>query len=272
MMPTLEFTPSGESYPMHYKMLREFAKNFPRGPKYAPLARDILALNIDSISSLIIRNSELDSDTYDDIWLSANLLLRRELLDKAEFVKLLSDGQAQDIITMRDAVSLVNLVKHGEELFGDKRRISGEWATKLLEFARGFDDLRVSRALARNRRLPVRFCPPLTEQLLYEIPPQDLRFTNMTSADVDMLDSLDSAAMLSLVKGLASIKDQNVQNAVLKFFVDNPDPGMRLIFAEHAGRYAKWTKAMREGLEKLTEDSEPDVAWAAISSGEAQWR
>lgn len=273
-MASLSFSESGKEFTLSYRMMKELAQNFPQGEKYSALAADIISLGIPSLSSCIIEKADLLPETADVVWTNSNLCIRRQLLKKREFVRHLTDAQADDILCEHDALSLCHIAEWGHELFVNhkSKRISEQKALEVIEAAKDHPDWRPRAAVAANSSLPIQFCPDLSTQLDFQIPPESLRFECMTMADLGPLQYIVSNVLFYLTNKLYSVKDKNVRQAVLNFFVSNPDPGVRLIFAENAGKYGKCTPKMLDGLKKLGSDIEPDVAAAAQLSIRRQQR
>ena len=189
-----------------------------------------------------------------------------------DFIRNLTDEQAEDIIKADDVFMLCRLARWIELLEGDlsEQRMSPARRDALWLHLRRHPDIRVLQALAANSALPDAIAIPLSERLRLGL---DLNYSAFRSLRLDEIPALLQAPvsdLIDLARKVEDIPNQEVRHAVLEALLSFPDPVVRMELAEHTTKdTAILTRlladtdpgvraAARENLEELRRDEEEE--------------
>lgn len=253
---------NGQEFPLYYKMIASIVENLPEEENYKPLAAALLALDIPSITHVLIEHGLLDSEEMDAIWEKGSLDLRRDLVDSRMFLKNLTDAQARDIINLNDSKILESLADDAELLYPDDddgtqaRRLSGQMADALMETMTNHPNSRIRESLWGNSYCPAKFKPQFSEIIKSRSFSWRIDVSGLKMEDVEALTGASIANLQAIANNVEDIKDKKVRAKVCEFLCQYPDPAVRL---ELAGNYS----APKSALRKLLHDPDRDVAKTA---------
>lgn len=263
---------NGPEFPIGHDLLLGLVRGLSRRGSYPELVTALLELHIPSLSQHLLSRSILETEHLDHLWASGDLGVRRDLLDNMDFIRNLTDEQAEDIIKADDVFMLRRLTHWIELLEGDlsEQRMSPAKRDALWLHLRQHPDMRVLQALATNSALPDAIAIPVSERLRLGL---DLNYSAFRSLRLDELPALlqaSSSDLIALARKAENIPNQEVRHAVLEALLSFPDPAVRMELAESTTKdTAILTRlladtdpgvraAARENLEELRRDEEED--------------
>lgn len=263
---------NGPEFPIGHDLLLGLARALRRRGSYPELVTALLELHIPSLTIELLDGFALETEHRDRLWASGDLEVRRALVDDMDFIRNLTDEQAEDIIKADDVFMLCRLARWIELLEGDlsEQRMSPARRDALWLHLRRHPDIRVLQALAANSALPDAIAIPLSERLRLGL---DLNYSAFRSLRLDELPALlqaSSSDLIALARKAENIPNQEVRHAVLEALLSFPDPAVRMELAESTTKdTAILTRlladtdpgvraAARENLEELRRDEEED--------------
>lgn len=93
---------NGPEFPIGHDLLLGLVRGLSRRGSYPELVTALLELHIPSLSQHLLSRSILETEHLDHLWASGDLGVRRDLLDNMDFIRNLTDEQAEDIIKADD--------------------------------------------------------------------------------------------------------------------------------------------------------------------------
>ena len=263
---------NGPEFPIGHDLLLRLVRGLRRRGSYPELVTALLELHIPSLTIELLDGFALETEHRDRLWASGDLEVRRALVDDMDFIRNLTDEQAEDIIKADDVFMLCRLARWIELLEGDlsEQRMSPARRDALWLHLRRHPDIRVLQALAANSALPDAIAIPLSERLRLGL---DLNYSAFRSLRLDELPALlqaSSSDLIALARNAENIPNQEVRHAVLEALLSFPDPAVRMELAESTTKdTAILTRlladtdpgvraAARENLEELRRDEEED--------------
>ncbi|WP_303927045.1 hypothetical protein, partial [Desulfovibrio piger] len=143
---------NGPEFPIGHDLLLGLARALGRRGGYPDLVSALLELHIPSLAIELLDGSALETEHRDRLWASGDLEVRRALVDGMDFIRNLTDKQAEDIIEADDVFMLRRLAHWIELLEGDlsEQRMSPARRDALWLHLRQHPDMRVLQALAAN--------------------------------------------------------------------------------------------------------------------------
>ena len=263
---------NGPEFPIGHDLLLRLVRGLRRRGSYPELVTALLELHIPSLTIELLDGFALETEHRDRLWASGDLEVRRALVDDMDFIRNLTDEQAEDIIKADDVFMLCRLARWIELLEGDlsEQRMSPARRDALWLHLRRHPDIRVLQALAANSALPDAIAIPLSERLRLGL---DLNYSAFRSLRLDELPALlqaSSSDLIALARKAENIPNQEVRHAVLEALLSFPDPAVCMELAESTTKdTAILTRlladtdpgvraAARENLEELRRDEEED--------------
>lgn len=263
---------NGPEFPIGHDLLLRLVRGLRRRGSYPELVTALLELHIPSLTIELLDGFALETEHRDRLWASGDLGVRRALVDDMDFIRNLTDEQAEDIIKADDVFMLCRLARWIELLEGDlsEQRMSPARRDALWLHLRRHPDIRVLQALAANSALPDAIAIPLSERLRLGL---DLNYSAFRSLRLDEIPALLQAPvsdLIDLARKAENIPNQEVRHAVLEALLSFPDPAVRMELAESTTKdTAILTRlladtdpgvraAARENLEELRRDEEED--------------
>lgn len=260
-MAIIRLTEGGREIPLTFSMLKALAENCPEGPHGEDLARELLALGIQSITGELIDKDFLSAGQRDAIWENGDLDIRRRLLRVSDFLSRLTDAQARDIVEQDDVEMLKAVAEWSERLYPGSDsglRISGAAADSLMEHIRTHANPAVRAALAENLWTPPRFYPPLADYIRNGYDMRHYPFASLGVEDVAALAERSREVLKELARRVEDIADADARKAALSMLAAHPDPDVRLALAENAD-------ARRLAHALLVKDPDPGIAAMAAA-------
>lgn len=256
---------NGRTFPVHYQLLLTIVENIPSGAHYREVARALLALGVPSITANLIKSSAewLSRQDLDELWAAGDPDIRRSLMAKPEFVKCLTDAQAQDIIHADDPVMLKSVAEMAILLYPAKAaepemRLSGAMADALLEHIANSRRPELCQILANSCGTPLTARPAFRKCMESGCDPEKV-FSTIQPEDVGLLDGASMESLRHIASDVERIDSQEAQTRVMELLRTYSDPSVRLALARNR-------QAPRAALELLLEDAEPDVRLSARKS------
>ena len=263
---------NGPEFPIGHDLLLRLVRGLRRRGSYPELVTALLELHIPSLTIELLDGFALETEHRDRLWASGDLEVRRALVDDMDFIRNLTDEQAEDIIKADDVFMLCRLARWIELLEGDlsEQRMSPARRHALWLHLRRHPDIRVLQALAANSALPDAIAIPLSERLRLGL---DLNYSAFRSLRLDEIPALLQAPvsdLIALARKAENIPNQEVRHAVLEALLSFPDPAVRMELAESTTKdTAILTRlladtdpgvraAARENLEELRRDEEEE--------------
>lgn len=252
---------NGQEFPIHYLLLKAIANNLPDQQNYAPLGKALVGLGIVSITKDVLDSDLLDTPTMDGIWDLGNLELRRKLAGKSDFVKMLTDAQAREIMEAGDPGVLKSIALDAELLYPDESseqacRLSGEMADALIRHIQNHPNNDVRLKLAENYRISGKFRPSFMESIKLGCSTSRVNYPRMTNDDIAHLPELPNGILRNMARCVENIKDGQVRRKVIDFLCAHPDPAVRMVLANN-----RW--APQYAMDLLENDADADVAYIA---------
>ncbi len=249
---------NGPEFPIGHDLLLGLAGALRRGDGYPDLVTALLELHIPSLTKKLLDVLSLETEQMDRLWESADLGVRRALLEEMDFISNLTDKQAEDIIEADDIAMLRHLAHWIELLEGDLsgQRMSPAKRDALWLHLRQHPDMRIREALAANSDLPDAIAIPVDERLRLDL---DLNGNALQDLRLDEIPALLQAPvsdLIDLAMKAENIRNQEVRHAVLEALAAFPDPAVRMELAEYTTEDAAI-------LTKLAVDDDPGVRAAA---------
>ncbi len=249
---------NGPEFPIGHDLLLGLARALGQRGGYPDLTAALLELHIPSLSTALLNGFCLETEHLDRLWESGDLGVRRDLLKNMDFIRNLTDKQADDIIKADDIIMLHHLAHEIELLEGDlsEQRLSPARRDALWLHLRQHPDMRIRDSLADNPDLPSAIAIPVSERLRLGL---DLSYSSFRNLRLDELPALlqaSSSDFIDFVSEADEICNQEVRHAVMEALASFPDPAVRLELAES-------TTGDVAILEKLAADQDPDVSTAA---------
>lgn len=249
---------NGPEFPIGHDLLLGLAGALRRGDGYPDLVTALLELHIPSLTKKLLDVLSLETEQMDRLWDSADLGVRRALLEEMDFISNLTDKQAEDIIEADDIAMLRHLAHWIELLEGDLsgQRMSPAKRDALWLHLRQHPDMRIREALAANSDLPDAIAIPVDERLRLDL---DLNGNALQDLRLDEIPALLQAPvsdLIDLAMKAENIRNQEVRHAVLEALAAFPDPAVRMELAEYTTEDAAI-------LTKLAVDDDPGVRAAA---------
>ena len=175
-----------------------------------------------------------------------------------DFIRNLTDKQAEDIIEADDVFMLRRLAHWIELLEGDlsEQRMSPARRDALWLHLRQHPDMRVLQALAANSALPDAIAIPVGERLRLGLTLNSSAFRSLRLDEIPALLTVSTSALINLARHVEDIPNQEVRHAVLEALLSFPDPAVRM---ELAG----YTTEDAAILTRLLADTDPGVRAAA---------
>lgn len=249
---------NGPEFPIGHDLLLRLVRGLRRRGSYPELVTALLELHIPSLTIELLDGFALETEQMDRLWESADLGVRRALLEEMDFISNLTDKQAEDIIEADDIAMLRHLAHWIELLEGDLsgQRMSPAKRDALWLHLRQHPDMRIREALAANSDLPDAIAIPVDERLRLDL---DLNGNALQDLRLDEIPALLQAPvsdLIDLAMKAENIPNQEVRHAVLEALAAFPDPAVRMELAEYTTEDAAI-------LTKLAVDDDPGVRAAA---------
>lgn len=249
---------NGPEFPIGHDLLLGLAGALKRRTSDPELVTALLELHIPSLTKELLDGFALETEHRDRLWASGDLEVRRALVDGMDFIRNLTDKQAEDIIKADDVFMLCRLARWIELLEGDlsEQRLSPARRDALWLHLRQHPDMRVLQALAANSALPDAIAIPVSERLRLGL---DLNYSAFRSLRLDEIPALlqsSTSALIVLARKAENIPNQEVRHAVLEALLSFPDPVVRMKLAEYTTEDAAI-------LTRLLADTDPGVRAAA---------
>ena len=228
----LRLREDGPELPIGHDLLLGLAGALDYRNSHPELVNALLELGIPSLNKELV-GIVLGTERMDRLWDSGDPETRRALLHDVDFVRNLTDSQAQDIITADDIPMLRYLAGSCQGLEGDlsKQRLSPAMRDRLWLHLRHHANLKIREKLARNPFLPDAIAIPIGERLrlgLYINSFRDLR-----QDDLPVLFQAPLSMLMELAENTNYIRDPDVRHTVLEHLAGHPDPTVRLALTEH---------------------------------------
>lgn len=254
---------NGQEFPINFLLLKTMADNLPDQQNYADFAKALVELDIVSITKGVLGSDFLDTQTLDGIWSIGNVELRRKLASKSEYVKMLTNEQARDIINDDDPEVLGSIALNACLLYpkDDSKqacRLSGEMADVLIKHIQNHPNSEVRLKLAENYRIPGKFRPSFMESIKQGCSSYSVNYARITNDDIVHLPELPTDILENMAKYVENIKDDKVRRSVIDFLCAHQDPSVRMALASNywAPKYA---------IDQLKMDADADIAYIARS-------
>ena len=249
---------NGPEFPIGHDLLLGLARALGRRGGYPDLVSALLELHIPSLAIELLDGSALETEHRDRLWASGDLEVRRALVDGMDFIRNLTDKQAEDIIEADDVFMLRRLAHWIELLEGDlsEQRMSPARRDVLWLHLRQHPDMRVLQALAANSALPDAIAIPVGERLRLGLTLNSSAFRSLRLDEIPALLTVSTSALINLARHVEDIPNQEVRHAVLEALLSFPDPAVRM---ELAG----YTTEDAAILTRLLADTDPGVRAAA---------
>lgn len=249
---------NGPEFPIGHDLLLGLARALGRRGGYPDLVSALLELHIPSLAIELLDGSALETEHRDRLWASGDLEVRRALVDGMDFIRNLTDKQAEDIIEADDVFMLRRLAHWIELLEGDlsEQRMSPARRDALWLHLRQHPDMRVLQALAANSALPDAIAIPVGERLRLGLTLNSSAFRSLRLDEIPALLTVSTSALINLARHVEDIPNQEVRHAVLEALLSFPDPAVRM---ELAG----YTTEDAAILTRLLADTDPGVRAAA---------
>lgn len=249
---------NGPEFPIGHDLLLGLVRGLSRRGSYPELVTALLELHIPSLSQHLLSRSILETEHLDHLWASGDLGVRRDLLDNMDFIRNLTDEQAEDIIKADDVFMLRRLTHWIELLEGDlsEQRMSPAKRDALWLHLRQHPDMRVLQALATNSALPDAIAIPVSERLRLGLTLDSSAFQGLRLDEIPALLQAPVSDLIDLARKVEDIPNQEVRHAVLEVLLSFPDPVVRMELAEH-------TTKDTAILTRLLADTDPGVRAAA---------
>lgn len=262
-MPDVQLILNGRTVPVHYEHFLEIIERLDNAGKYSrAMAKAIVSLGVPSLTLRLIYTTDglLDTQDLDALWATGDPVIRRGVVLCSEFVKMLTDAQAQDILDADDFELLESMARKAGLLYPSgeeepERRLSPAMADALLEHIAGSRYPELRQLLAAGDTTPPRFCLSFRECLEYGFS-ADRVIPTILPGDIELLGSVSVKTLEDIARHVERIKNDEARRAVSHFLCAHPDPSVRLALAQCAS-------TPRSNLELLLKDSEPDVRLAA---------
>lgn len=249
---------NGPEFPIGHDLLLGLAGALRRGDGYPDLVTALLELHIPSLTKKLLDVLSLETEQMDRLWESADLGVRRALLEEMDFISNLTDKQAEDIIEADDIAMLRHLAHWIELLEGDLsgQRMSPAKRDALWLHLRQHPDMRIREALAANSDLPDAIAIPVDERLRLDLDLNGSALQNLRLDEIPALLQAPVSDLIDLAMKAENIRNQEVRHAVLEALAAFPDPAVRMELAEYTTEDAAI-------LTKLAVDDDPGVRAAA---------
>lgn len=249
---------NGPEFPIGHDLLLGLVRGLKRRGSYPELVTALVELHIPSLAQHLLSRSILETEHMDRLWESGDLGVRRALLDNMDFIRNLTDEQAEDIIKADDVFMLRRLAHWIELLEGDlsEQRLSPARRDALWLHLRQHPDMRVLQALATNSALPDAIAIPVSERLRLGLTLDSSAFRGLRLDDLSALLQASSSDLIALARKAENIPNQEVRHAVLEALLSFPDPAVRMELAESTTEDAAI-------LTRLLADTDPGVRAAA---------
>lgn len=253
----------GREFPVSCLLLSTLAYRLPDDCNYNDLAKALVDLGIPSITSGVIRSIKLDRNTMDSIWDGGDMDHRRDLIKKNEFLKMLTDKQAEDIIEDNDPEILQQVASFAELLFPDnnadeKTEISDKTRKKLLDHIASHKDRAIRNTLWENSEIPMEYVPSFAQYVENRLMPT-YGAMRISSRDLPLLKKCDRQMLETIAENIDVIEDKVARLKVCEYIVDLPDPYIRYTLASNSF-------APEKILKKLMDDEDRDIARMAEES------
>ena len=235
VMMYLRLREDGPEFPIGYGLLLSLAGTLRRRNRYPELTTALLELGIPSLTEKLLNMLRMETEQRDRLWDSGNLETRRALLDNTDFIRELTDNQAQDILAADDIPMLRQLARWCELLEGDLsgQRLSPAMRDRLWLHLRRHADRRILEELADNNHLPDAIAIPVDERLRLGLPIDNAAFRALRQDEIPALFQAPLSTLMKLAEHTENIRDPDVYRTVLERLAAHPDPAVRLALAEH---------------------------------------
>ena len=229
----LRLREDGPELPIGHDLLLGLAGALDYRNSHPELVNALLELGIPSLNKELV-GIELETEQMDRLWDSGDLELRRALLDKADFILVLTDSQAQDILAADDIPMLQKLAGVCKllEISFPAQRLSPAMRDRLWLHLRRHADRGVQEELADNDRLPDAITIPTVERLRLGLPMDSAAFRDLRQDDLPVLFQAPLSTLMRLTGEAENIRDPDVCRTVLERLAAHPDPAVRLALAE----------------------------------------
>lgn len=249
---------NGQEFEIPYRLMECIAHRIGDGEHFAPLARAIIALNIPSLTKYLVDNACLTTEERDEIWAAGTDDVKVALLDTQQFIDMLSDEQAREIMERNMPEMLEKVAEWASRLYPEKdsdqaARISGQMADMLLEMIAHHPDDEVRRNLMANPKAPSKFKPALSEikRIYTDLPASCVRYISQSDAAIFKNSNLD--VLTTIAENIEDIKDKNARKELGNYLANHRDPEVRQALARNFN-------APRWLLEILANDPDADIA------------
>ena len=255
---------NGQEFELPYRLMEAIVHRIGDGEHFAGLVRAIIALNIPSLTKYLVDKACLTTGERDEIWASGTDDIKIALLDTQQFVDMLSEEQAREIMEKKQPEMLEKVAELAERLYPDKdsdqaTRISGQMADELLEMIAQHPDEDVRRKLMANPKAPSKFKPVLPEikRIHTDLPSSCVRYISRN--DVAMFKNANLDVLTTIAENIEEIKDKVAQEELGNYLAIHRDPEVRQALARNFS-------APRNLLEILANDPDADIAADALEN------
>lgn len=254
----------GENFPVHYLPLLSTVANLPDGVEhYGKLAKALIGLGVPSIARSLLQSSVswMDKEDVDEFWASGDLEIRRSLVANPDFVRQLTDAQAQDILDDDDPKMLESLAGMATLLYTALKgeiALSFRMAADLLERIETNPCSKVRRALARACYVPQSLRPTVRQCMEANLDVTEV-FSDIQPEEVDLLHRMPVETLKYIADRVDDIEDEKAQEGVIDLLCSHYNSSVRLALARNS-------LAPQSALERLARDADLNINQAARES------